>query len=804
MKTPQLLPRPARQEPERVKGLSIRFLLPLAISQLLPRALLRGISMKAAISLACLSLAMALVPWPAKAQEQAAPFIEEMIVTAEKRSESLQDLSQAVTALSFGDIDNRGIDSFVDLSGIAPGVTVAKNEGFKTVIAIRGIGNEANQNAIANPSVSYHLDGIYVASPYALHTDFLDVERIEVLRGPQGTLFGQNSTGGAINVVTAAPDTGAFSGNADVSFGNYNLLRARGALNLPLGDRLALRVSAASHRHDGFSRNVVLDRELDQADSLFGRARLLWTPTDGLRFHLTAQIHDEDTNGAAQKGILDPTPDPRELAQDSANSFELSTRLYSLVAEWDLPNFTAKSLTSYQDDEIAVVRDNDRNDLASLPPFTLVPSVFDPEINRQKTFTQELNLISAQPLWGKLDWVAGVFYLDTEVDILIREYLDFGFDGRFDPVSVAQVRSFAFGDYGFISDSKPERDSFSIYGQGTYNIGYRTRLVAGLRYTHDEVYSEVTNFFGRAGTEVLETKASQVTGRVVLEQDLGDDTMVYASYTRGFKPGGSNLTFGRENLIAPILVRQTFAEETVQAWEAGVKAHLANDRYRVNAAVFFYDYENLQYQATDPEVFEGGVGNVPGSDVYGAEVEAFGFLTDKITIDARLSWLETKITKSHLALDNVLSEAATNALLAQGAFLFGPEIQRARAAAISDVKGNQLPKTPQFTADVMLHYRERLGRWGEFEGSLQYTYRDGFQHRVFNNPVTDQVPSHSLLNLTLSLRPDLHSWRLDFIVTNLTDKDGINARFTDVFGVGATSDELIAPRQYRVRVGLEF
>ena len=136
---------------------------------------------------------------------QQAPVFEEVLVTAEKRTESLQNLSQAVTALSADDLESRQLNSFVDLSAIAPGVNVAKNEGFKTVITIRGIGNEANQNAIANPSVSYHLDGVYVASPFALQTDFLDLERIEVLRGPQGTLFGQNSTGGGINVITKAP-----------------------------------------------------------------------------------------------------------------------------------------------------------------------------------------------------------------------------------------------------------------------------------------------------------------------------------------------------------------------------------------------------------------------------------------------------------------------------------------------------------------------------------------------------------------------------------------------------------------------
>ena len=148
-------------------------------------------------------------------------FIEEVFVTAEKRSESLQDISQAVTAISDEDIENKNITSFVDLSAIVPGVTVAKNEGYKTVISIRGVGNETNQNAIAAPSVAFHMDGIFIASPFSLQTDFIDVERIEVLRGPQGTLFGQNSTGGVINVISKKPSMEGYLGKSDITFGNY-------------------------------------------------------------------------------------------------------------------------------------------------------------------------------------------------------------------------------------------------------------------------------------------------------------------------------------------------------------------------------------------------------------------------------------------------------------------------------------------------------------------------------------------------------------------------------------------------------
>jgi len=740
---------------------------------------------------------------PAVVWGQEAPVFEEVLVTAEKRTESLQNLSQAVTALSAEDVENRQLSSFVDLSAIAPGVNVAKNEGFKTVITIRGIGNEANQNAIANPSVSYHLDGVYVASPFALQTDFLDLERIEVLRGPQGTLFGQNSTGGGINVITKAPTFDEFYGTADLTLGEYSLVKARAALNIPMTDTMAARVSVMSHKHDGYTENVGNGQDLDDADSFSARAKFLYQPSDTFSATVTAQIFDEDVNGQAQKGIYDPTPGERYLAQDSLSSYELESQLYSLTLEWDLGAATLKSLTSYQNDDIAIQRDNDRHDYRTLPPFFLLQSYFDPETNEQKTTTQEFNLISNEPAFGRLDWVAGVFYLDTEVDISILERLDFGFDGVFDPFTIDDIYAYG-GDVGFISDSKPERESLSIYGQGTWSFTDNVRMIAGLRYTEDEVYSAVTNFYGREGTEILEIESEKVTGRLAFEVDLGDATMAYASYTRGFKPGGSNLTFGREDIVSPIVVLPVFEEETIDAYELGLKTDLADGRVRLNGAAFFYTYDNLQYQATDPEVFQGGVGNIPESEIMGAELELGAFLSDSLVFDARLAWLDTEITASHLALDNVASEAATNALLAQGVNLFSPEVEIARAAQIADVRGNELAKTPGFTANLALTYSHTMAAWGDVEGTLSYTHRGDFRHRIFNNPLTDEVDGYDTIDLLIRFMPTNANWRLELIGKNLTDEDGINARFTDVFGVGATGDQFIPPRQLMVRVGIDF
>jgi iron complex outermembrane receptor protein len=365
---------------------------------------------------------------------------------------------------------------------------------------------------------------------------------------------------------------------------------------------------------------------------------------------------------------------------------------------------------------------------------------------------------------------------------------------------------FAFDDtaeIGFISDSKPERDSTSIYGQGTWNFNDEWRAVFGMRYTEDEVYSAVTNFYGRTGTDIIEMDSEKVTGRFVVEHDFNDSTMGFASYTRGFKPGGSNLTYGLEAVVAPVVVLPTFDEEIVDAYELGLKTDLADGRVRLNVAAFYYNYEGLQYQATDPEVFQGGVGNIPESEIFGAELELSAFLSDSVILDVRVAWLDTEITGNHLALDNVQSEAAGNALIGQGFNLFSDDIQIARSAAVQNVNGNDLAKTPKFTGNIALNWNTNINA-GELNSSLQYTYRGEFKHRIFNNAVTDIVPSYDIINLVVGFRPEGKNWSVELIAKNLTDEAGINARFTDVFGVGATGDELIGPRQFMARFAIDF
>ena len=236
--------------------------------------------------------------------------IEEIIVTAEKRSESLQDVSKSVTALSSDELETKNIIDFVGLSAITPGLTVAKNEGYKTVISIRGVGDETNQNAIAAPSVALHMDGIFVASKFSLRTDFIDIERVEVLRGPQGTLFGQNSTGGTINVISKLPSSDGFEGKADLTVGNYGLVKSRGSFNFPISDTVSTRNSFVITERDGFSDNVINGQDLDDASHISLRSDWLIETGDNSSLRLFFQYFDADNNGAAMKGLDDKTPNP--------------------------------------------------------------------------------------------------------------------------------------------------------------------------------------------------------------------------------------------------------------------------------------------------------------------------------------------------------------------------------------------------------------------------------------------------------------------------------------------------------------
>ena len=746
--------------------------------------------------------------------QDSALTIEEVIVTAEKRSESLQDISQAITALSDSDIEDKNINSFVDLSAIVPGVTVAKNEGYKTVISIRGVGNETNQNAIAAPSVAFHMDGIFVASPFALQTDFIDVERIEVLRGPQGTLFGQNSTGGAINVISKKPSTDSYSAKADLTLGNYGLTKYRVTNNVPVSDKVATRFSFSSTEREGFSNNVFTGQDLDDANNTSIRSDWLIDLDDASSLRIFGQYFEVDRNGAAIRGIDDPTPGMRNLSQDTISAHDLTSYVVAAIYESDLGFANLKVMASAQEDDISVTRDNDRHNYGD--PVLVIPGLgadatyqraeFTPETSLVETKTLEINLVSNEPAMnGKLDWTIGAFYMEHDIENHIRGYRDNDLDGEImyecsSPLAnpadcYAHDYSDPFAVFGaewdFVTDAFPSRESYSIYGQTTYSFRDDLRLVSGLRYSEDTFTTDVTNFFN-VETFQADGTSDKWTGKAVMEFDLDDDTMTYLSFSRGFKPGGSNLTFGFTDDNAPPMVFPTFESETLKSMEFGFKTDLMDGAARANIALFSYTYENLQFQATDPDPYRGGVANIPESEMSGLEVEFSALLSDSLSVDLNMAFLDSEVTSDYDVLDNVDAYQ----------YFFGEE--DLRYGLRENVRGNELAKSPDFTADLSMVYETELSSGRLFTAILQYVHRGEFQQRVSNNAAVDAIDSYDLLNFTASLDFLNDDWGVDFKILNATDEDGVNSSMTDVFGVAATGLELIPPQQYMVRISRNF
>ena len=747
--------------------------------------------------------------------------IEEVIVTAEKRSESLQDVSKAVTALSSEEIERKNIVDFVGLSAIAPGVTVAKNEGYKTIISIRGVGDETNQNAIAAPSVALHMDGIFIASKFSLRTDFIDLDRIEVLRGPQGTLFGQNSTGGTVNVINTAPTFEDMSGKVDLTLGDYDLVKLRGGVNVPVSDTVATRFSWVTTDHEGFTENLVNGQDLDDTNHSTFRTDWLFDISDNSSLRLFAQFFEADNNGAAMKGLDDPTLNPRKLKQDSASVYELTSEIIAGIFNTDLGFANLKILTSIQEDDIYVSRDNDRHnygDVHSSGPMEGFPynrSEYRPETSLVETSTFEINLISNEPLFGNTDWILGAFYFDHEIENHIYEVKDVNnnkqaalMDGQFTPYVHAPIcatspfEGICFAAYnaeiGFVSEAYPSRESQSLYGQATVNIDDANRAIFGFRYTEDEFSSNVTNFFGLQ-QYLIQDELDETTGRIAYERDLDEDTMVYVSYTKGFKPGGSNLTFGwpvddeREfgALPAPQLVFPFFQSEMIDAFEVGLKTDFLEGRMRANISAFAYDYENLQFQSTDPDVYRGGVANIPESEMKGLELELISLISDSLSFDLRVAYLDTEITSSYEALDNLNAEL----------YFFGEE--PIRYSLREDIRGNELAKSPELTANMGLVYTTPIDS-GLLTITAELIHRGAFQQRVFNNPIVDQVDAYTIYNLTASLDLTGDKWGVDLLLLNAGNKDGMNSSMTDVFGVAGTGIEYIPPRQMMLRVSRSF
>ena len=505
--------------------------------------------------------------------------LEEVIVTATKRAESLQDVPISVNALSETTIQEAGVTDIGDVAALVPSLTVSRNVSpFATALRIRGFGTSQNDPAL-EASVAFLVDGVYMGSSGLGMSDLTDIERVEVLQGPQGTLYGKNSNAGAISVTTKSPNLEETEGFVEASLGDYSLQRYVGSLTGPLTDSLAYSVAGSWHNRDGWLKNEVGD-DLNALDDWNARGKLLWLPTDALSIQLTASHVDRDTSCCGADATQTAAVTDQLVAQglpvlkndafdyknnvDIESNFDLTADAVNIVLNYELDQATVTSLSAWNDYDYTTSTDADRSQLAILG---LVDDKYTGE-----QYSQELRLTSE--LDGPLQYMVGAFYAYEERTRggPNREPVVIGND--IIPVGGAQTGlgpGFAVlvqpGDT-VLFNNKWETESFAVFGQSTYEFNESWAATLGLRYTTEDKDADLlTQPFSTAATAATGGALVQIafapvdgsfsrnsdgfTGLANLTFFATEETMLFTSVSTGSKSGGFNGVAGearRENL----------------------------------------------------------------------------------------------------------------------------------------------------------------------------------------------------------------------------------------------------------------
>lgn len=717
--------------------------------------------------------------------------LDEIVVVGEKRATRLQNAPLAITAVSSETMAAHNMNELNDLNGYVPGLTIAKEEGGFRIAAIRGIGYETHQNPNSAPGVAFHINGIYIAHPMSLGQALLDVDHVEVLRGPQGTVFGQTSTGGAINVITRTPVIGEDSGSLTASYGNYNYVKAGATLNLGLNDVLAVRGSIEYLRHDGYGHATAIANlpryDLDDANDVGARASLLFQPSDRFSAILSGQVFESDRNAEERKNILDPDPDPREVTQDYPGIFKMKTRMADLQLSHDIGDFAVlKSITAYQYLWKNQTIDND----ALADPTYFVRNVY--WVDKSKTFTQEGSLSSQQG--GAFEWTFGAFYMYQKglKDIVQTSSIGTISNGQYSGVSFAQYGPF-------------QHRSIAGYGQVIAHVSDALSVTGGVRYSWDKIWAQPVTNFNTAGRVSRDVTSDAWTGKLSVDYKITPDNLVYVLASRGYKPSAINFN------TAPVFVPGFAKKETVWSAEAGTKNDFFDRMLRLNVSAYHYWYKNFQYTAEDPRPFNSGTSNLPKVRIYGIEIESSLLPARGLRFDATASLQRGRIRGDFLALDGAsaiqLRRQASIALGLpqpyQASYAFNPAIIAFVAANTQNVNGNQVPKLPSFQGTFAAQYDFDRGP-GAWTFRAEAVHRGRFNARLFNTEALDRVPSYTTFNLFVTLKPEGSPLSFSVSGLNVTNKAGVNSIYADAFGAGSVTRQYINPRQVFGTVKIDF
>lgn len=679
--------------------------------------------------------------------------IEEVLVTAEKRTGTVQETSIAITAYGSEELDLRGIEELEDLQFSAPNLVISHNSQSPVTYAyIRGIGSD-QLVAGFDPGVAYHVDGIYVGQPSAMPGDMWDLERVEVLRGPQGTLYGRNTTGGSINVITREPSE-ELDGNIDVTFGNYGRERVRAAIGGGLAEGVSGRLSFISDQDNGYQQNVAGDNG-DQTDYTSIRGKLKVDLGESADILLTAQLFDSegrqsqkrrepfgpvDFGGGFVINVYDgatPNPtDPRKVGKDHPEMLDLENQFFSAKLTWDVGIAELVATTGYIDNEWFQNSDIDMSDN---------PVQFQEWHMETDQFTQELQLISTGD--GPWEWILGAFYFDEELST----------DYFFEDSSIA--------GFVFMNGGELETESIAVYGQAAYDFraagGAPFRIVGGLRWTQDEKFIDEFQMIPAFGVDLAAASDEtwdEISGKVGIDWFFSEDAMAYLSYSHGYKGGGFSI--GQFDVYDP---------EIVDSFELGLKSQFWDERAQVNVSAFYNDYRDLQVNFLLFTLFT--TDNAAEATIQGIEVESTFIPVNNLLLNATVTWLDAEFDR----------------------YQFSPTVS---------LDGTTLNRAPEFTTALTAQYDWPLADGGAVTARVDFYWQDDVYYRVQNIP-RHQADAFHTLDLRLMWTGADDRWVVDAFMKNVTDED--NQRGLTVSdGLSTGSNSFVTyypPRTYGVRVG---
>ena len=703
--------------------------------------------------------------------------LEEVIVTAQKRDINLQDVPVSVNVLTGDFLEENNLNSMVEALAFTPSVTYVggENAGVGGYVSMRGIGT--NVFGFAEPTVSFVVDGVPLQSQGAGLTDLVDVERLEVLRGPQSTLFGKNASAGVISTVTRGPGE-KFEASVKVLATDDNESNITGTISGPLTDNLGAMLTLYYKERDGnvynhFSKSWINDRQSQGV-----RGRFDWQANDDIRVSVIGNYRDADetcctgvlidasATSPEKLALIDPVQPGRTNKAISNDILPVSTtEAWSLQAtvDWDIGDHTLTSITSYNDSESTFALDMD-----GTPEFDAVWGVPDAPLfgvqtgtGSGDTTTQEFRLTS--PTGDKFDYLLGFFYFDFEASSAFDRIWNLCFAPPFMPGSNCGFQqTLDQGNSGTTGST-----SYSLFAHGTYHFSDSLRVVGGMRFMREEVSYEFARrnescfIFGCSGEWDDSFTENVPMGDISLQYDLSDASMVYGKYTRGYKGQAIGLSSSFSDVQA---AEQPVDGETVDAFELGFKSMLWDDRLRLNATAFFMRYEDYQAQAA--EVNPSGetefkLLNAGEIETKGIELDIQAVLAPGLILTAAATFMDAEFT------DFPDAPCYPGQPIGTGSGFCNATAENPNGT--QDLKGATLPAAPDVKYNISLRYDFQVD-W-RFRPFLQasHVYIDD-QNYALNQDPTSFEPSYRLTHASAGLTDTEGRYQISVFGRNLGDE----------------------------------